>query len=206
MAQAKIGEKGKILSEQSSIYDYVIVSGGKPGRPMIEESRLLQKTAGKSRPMAFLVTSGFSVLSLVFHPYYQDSFVFSDGGEDSIDGRAVRRIRFSQVTGTRAMSALRVRGRLYPLNIKGEAWVDPASGAVLKIQSSLLEPKEELGLMALDSSVKYREVNFEPARKSCWVPVEAAVEARTKRQHWHNVHLFADHKYFTVTSESSVSP
>gem|GEM_PF-914649 len=206
MEQSKIGDKGKILSQQSSVYDYVIVSAGKPGRPMIEESRLLQKATGKSRPMAFLVTSGFSVLSLVFHPYYQGSFQFSLAGEDTIDGRQASKIGFSQIPGTRPMTALRVRGRLYPLHIKGQAWVDAGNGAILKIQSSLLEPKLELGLVALNSSVAYAPVRFKPSSKSCWVPVEAAVEARTQRQHWRNVHQFAAHKYFTVTSESSVLP
>jgi len=205
MSQSKIGEKGKVISQQASVYDYVIVSGGKPGRPVIEESRLLQKAPENRRPMAFLVTSGFAVLSLVFHPYYQDSFEFSEVSEGTTDGHTVVRVRFSQITGTRSMSALRMRGHYFPLTIKGEAWIDAESGAVLEIRSSLLQPKEELGLMALDSSVKYELVNFESARKSCWVPTEASVEATTRRQHWRNLHQFSAHKHFSVESESSVS-
>lgn len=204
MSQSKIGDKGKVLSRQSSVYDYIIVSGGRTGRPTVEESRVLQKEEQKRRPLAYLVTSGFSVLSLVFHPYYQDSFEFSTNGEETIDGRRAIRVRFSQAPGTRSLSALRLRGQLYPLNIKGEAWLDDETGAVLKIQSSLLEPKEELGLRTLDSSVRYQQVTFDGG-KACWVPVEASVEASTKRQRWQNVHAFSDHKYFSVTSESSVS-
>ncbi|MFB3904203.1 MAG: hypothetical protein ACE15E_12175 [Acidobacteriota bacterium] len=205
MSQAKIGDKGKILSQESSVYDYVIVSGGRPGRPTVEESRVLQKEHQPRRPMAFLVTSGFSVLWLVFHPYFQDSFEFSSDGGETIDGRLATRVRFSQAAGGRSLSALRLRGRLYPLTIKGEAWLDPDSGVVLRIRSSLLQPKEELGLLSLDSSVRYQQVTFLAAKKACWVPVEASVEAKTRRQHWQNTHLFANHKYFTVTSESSVS-
>ena len=205
MSQSKIGDKGKVLSQQSSVYDYVIVSGGRPGRPTVEESRVLQKEPQKRRPMAFLVTSGFSVLWLVFHPYYQDGFEFSEDGQETIDGRPAVKVRFSQVAGTKSLSALKVRGQLYPLSIKGEAWLDDQTGAVLQIHSSLSEPKEELGLLVLDSSVRYQQVTFASAKKTCWVPVEASVEAKTKRQHWQNVHAFSGHKYFTVTSESSVS-
>jgi hypothetical protein len=204
LSQAKLGDKGKILSQESSVYDYVIVSGGRPGRPTVEESRALQKERQTRRPLTFLVTSGFSVLWLVFHPYYQDSFEFSEEGRESIDGRPAVKLRFSQVTGGKSLSALRMRGQLYPLSIRGEAWLDQDSGAVLRIHSSLLEPKAELGLMALDSSVRYQQVTFASAKKTCWVPVEASIEAKTRRQHWQNTHLFANHKYFTVTSESSV--
>ncbi len=205
MSQSKIGDKGKLVARESSVYDYVIVSGGRPGRPTVEESRVLQKEPQKRRPMAYLVTGGFSVLWLVFHPYYQDSFEFAEAGRETIAGRPAARVRFSQVTGARSLSALRVRGQLYPLSIKGEAWLDEESGAVLQIHSSLLAPKEELGLLLLDSSVRYERVTFASAKKACWVPVEASVEAKTRRQHWQNVHLFSGHKYFTVTSESSVS-
>ncbi|RPI25359.1 MAG: hypothetical protein EHM61_14575 [Acidobacteria bacterium] len=186
------------------MFDYLIVMTLEEGELAVEESRLLQKEAGKRKQMSLLVTNGFPTLSLVFHPHYQESFEYRIEGDDVVEGQPAIRIAFRQVTPARSTTALRLRGHDFPLELKGRAWVDPGTASVLRIESGLKKPMGDLGLEALDCAVRYGPVNFPGQPAPYWLPQEARIEARTRHQHWQNVHRFSSYKHFTVKSETEV--
>ena len=204
VTQEKIGKKGKAVFRHDSMFDYLIIMNLEGNDLSVEESRILKKEAGKSSNLPLLMTSGFSTLILIFHPYYQGSFEFQRL-EDEVDGRKLVRLSFRHIQGTRSTSALRLRGRDYPLDLVGTAWINPDSWTIEQIEAQLESPLEDLNLHSLRTSVKYAPQYFQSVDEPEWLPVEASIDVETARQHWRNTHRFTDYRRFSVKSESVIS-
>jgi len=202
--QEKLGKKGKAVYRHDSMFDYLIIMNLEGDDLSVEESRILQKEAGKSSNLPLLMTSGFSTLLLIFHPYYQGSFEFQRL-EDEVAGHRLVRLSFRHIRGTRSTSALRLRGRDYPLDLVGTAWINPDSWTIEQIEAQLESPLEDLNLRSLRTTVKYAPQYFESVNESEWLPVEASIDVETARQHWRNVHRFTNYRRFSVKSESVIS-
>jgi hypothetical protein len=202
--QEKIGKEGKVVYEHDSTYDYLIIMNLDGDDLSVEESRLLQKEAGKSSNLPLLLTSGFSTMLLVFHPYYQGSFEFQRMDDEVIEGHRYLRVGFKHVHGTRSPSAVRLRGMDYPLDIMGTAWINPGTGAIRKVAAELEEPMGDLNLRLFKTEVQYAPQQFGPERSE-WLPVTASIDVETAKQHWRNIHKFTNYRRFEVKSESSVA-
>ncbi len=205
VTQEKLGKGGKIEYRQESIFDYLIFMNLEGNDLTVEESRLLQKSIGKSKNLPLLITSGFPTLLLVFHPYYQGDFRYQLNGDEVIGGKKLMRIQFEHIPGTRSTSALRLSGRDYPLDLQGTAWIDPETGAIRQMVARLESPMNDLNLKALNVKVLYEPHQFPTAPGAEWLPATATIDVETARQHWHNVHKFSDYKRFSVNSESTVA-
>jgi len=201
--QTKLDAGGKIIYQQQSQYDFLILVGPPNEEFSLNESRLLQKQGGKSKNIPLLVTNGFSMLLLVFHPYFQSSFEFERLPDDALDGHSVMRLRFQHVKGTRSPSALQLRGRTYPLEWTGTAWIEPETGEIRRIEAALSAPMDDLGLHLLHCDVRYAPVHFSSATADFWLPQSAEIEAETPRQHWRNVHRFSDYKRFSTDAKEA---
>jgi hypothetical protein len=206
VSQARLDPKGKPVYQHESSFDYLIFLSRSGDDLSVEESRVLQKEAGRKQNLPLLVTSGFPTLQLIFHRFYQGSFEYELLGDEIVEGKTLMRVRFRHVPGTRSTSALRLRGRDFPLDVQGEAWIDPEDGAITRVKAGLAGPLEDLGLTSLKSDVRYGPVRFPPGGDAYWLPLVATVEVETPRQHWRNVHRFADYKRFSIESETKVKP
>lgn len=199
--QTKLDPKGKILYQQESQYDYLILVGANGDEFGVNESRLLQKQEGKTKNIPLLITNGFSMMVLIFHPWFQNSFEFTRLPDETVEGETLMRLRFRHIRGTRSPSALQLRGRTYPLEWEGTAWLDPRTWAVHRVEAGLAEPMDDVGLHELRCDVRYAPVQFSTASEVYWLPQTAEVEAQTPRQHWRNVHQFTDYKRFSTDAK-----
>ncbi|HYK91153.1 MAG TPA: hypothetical protein VE398_20450 [Acidobacteriota bacterium] len=204
VTQDKLGKSGKVEYEQKSIFDYLIFMNLEGNSLTVEESRLLQKSIGKSKNLPLLISSGFPTLLLVFHPFYQGNFRYQLDGEETANGKNLLRIQFEHISGTRSTSALRLRGRDYPLDLKGTAWVNRETGKIQKIVAGLEAPMDDLNLKVLNVEVRYEPHQFQSSSEVEWLPSTAIIDVETARQRWHNVHSFSNYKRFSVNSESTV--
>jgi hypothetical protein len=117
------------------------------------------------------------------------------------------RVDFRQIRNARAPSCLRLRGRDYPLEWNGSAWIDQRSGAIVKVKAALSSSMEDLGLKSLEADVLYAPVKFGDSAEERWLPSMATIEASTPLQHWRNVHQFTGYKLFSVdTSTRTEAP
>jgi hypothetical protein len=112
-----------------------------------------------------LVTNGFSTALLVFHPYYRDSFHSSRRRRDR-RRQAGHSIHFSHIKGRRTPAALALRGREYPLELQGTAWIDKQSGEVVKMDASLMNDMSDIGLRSLGIHVEYKTANLGKNRQT----------------------------------------
>ncbi|MBI1353679.1 MAG: hypothetical protein GC160_04980 [Acidobacteria bacterium] len=202
-------EKRKILNEKRAVYDYLVFLQWFGDDLAVEESRDLREESHKKklrrpshRPL--LVTNGFAIFLLVFHPRFQASFAFEDAGEEVWNGAPYRKLRFEHVRGAKSPSALRLQERLYPIEWRGEAWIDPQTGQAARVRAELKGPMEDVGLARLDVDVEYGSVGPDPEAAHVWMPLTARIEAATERQLWRNVHHFTDYRRFEVKTDFKI--
>ena len=207
VVQEKFKTDGKVELKQESTYDYLVILTNAGGEISLDESRLAVREAKKDqkKEISMLVSNGFATLFLIFHPFYIHGFQFTDLGDETLNGSKLRKVQFQHVPGMRSPAALALRGREYPLELAGVAWIDPKTGAIAKIEAGLANSMEDIGLKSMRSDVEFAPVPFRDSKDVYWFPSFASVEVETPRQHWRNTHHFSDYKKFSVSTEEKVA-
>ncbi len=204
VTQTKLGKSGKVEYRVEATFDYLLMAQSSGGELTLVESRLPGKESKHNRNLPLLVTNGFSTLLLVFHPTYQANFKFTPMEDEIVDGRRYARVHFEHIKGTRSTAVLLLRGREYPLDIEGTAWIDPEAGVIARITAGLEGSMEDVGLRSLRCEVHYEQVPFAGAQFSTWLPTTAVIDVETPRQHWRNVHRFTAYQRFSTSVESRI--
>ena len=195
VVQEKLKPNGGTELSSKSQYDYFLYMQGNSYDFQLSESRLEIGTQKPAR-LPLLLSNGFSTLLLVFHPYYRTAFEFTAGPQESIEGRSVIPVHFAHIRGARTPAALALRGREFPLELEGTAWLDASSGQVVRMDAGLEHEMTDVGMKALRIRVDYM-----PSPKVSdhfMVPAKAVVELKTPRQHWRNIHTFHNYKLFST--------
>ena len=206
VTQEKLGKEDKVELKEESTYDYLVILTNTGGELSLDESRLaVHEAKVDKKNTSLLVTNGFATLFLVFHPYYAGSFRFTALGDELVGGHLLSKISFQHVRGTRSIAALALRGKEYPLEVSGTAWVDPQTAVITKIVAEIGDSMQDVGLKTLRSEVEYAPVPFRGMKETYWFPSQATVEVETPRQHWRNTHRFTDYKRFSVDTEEQVA-
>ena len=195
VVQEKLKPNGGTELSSKSEYDYFLYMQGNSYDFQLSESRLEIGTQKPAR-LPLLLSNGFSTMLLVFHPYYRSAFEFTAGPQESIEGRSVIPVHFAHIRGARTPAALALRGREFPLELEGTAWLDASSGQVVRMDAGLEHEMTDVGMKALRIRVDYM-----PSPKVSdhfMVPAKAVVELKTPRQHWRNIHTFHNYKLFST--------
>ena len=198
MIETKLNQKDKTEERRRRTFDYLVLVDTNDGDLAITESRVEQGGSKKSQAKPLLASTGFAAMMLILHPYYQNSFAFSDLGVVEEEGRQCRRLGFEFRPGKRSPSVLRAGAREYPLIWRGEVRLDQTTGRIASIRAGLGSQLEEIGLESLETSVRYGPL---PGQESAeWLPLRAVIDLRTHHQHWRNVHTFGSYRRFEVTT------
>lgn len=210
VTQEKLGDKDKVERKAESAFDYLVILSNSGGELTLDESRLAIQDAKrtkkeKNQSTPLLVSNGFATLFLIFHPYYTHSFDFTLLGNEIVTGRSLVKVRFQHIRNTRSVAALAVRGREYPLDLAGTAWIDSSTGDLARISAGIDQGVEDIGMKSLHSDVDFAPVQFTADQAPSWFPSRAVVEVHTQRQHWRNTHVFTDYKQFSVSTEEQVA-
>jgi hypothetical protein len=205
--QEKLADNGKVVQRQESAFDYLIILSTSGGELNLIESRIAPDDAKQEKkPRApLLISNGFSTLFLVFHPYYAASFQFTREGEETLNGRTLAKIRFQHIPGMRSPAALAVRGREYPLDLYGTAWIDATTGIIARLTANVDSGMEDVGLRTLHSEARFVPVTFHNSPESFWLPGQVIIEVESRHQHWRNTHRFSDYKRFSVNTKEQMA-
>jgi len=200
VTQQKLSGNGHVQATERAKYDYLIMMSGTGDDFRLNESRIVSTAGHDKHPqLPMLVTNGVATLLLVFHPYYRDSFKFDIGEDEMVNGQPAIPVHFTHIPGRRTPAALALRGREYPLDLAGTAWLDRRSSQVVKMEAHLLRDMSDVGLRSLEIHVEYKPVD--PKVASVDVPAMAVVDVTTPRQHWRNTHVFDDYRGFSIEAE-----
>ncbi len=209
VVQEKFGGNNKVERKAESTYDYLVILTNSGGELGLDESRLAVHEASvpnrKKGIAPLLISNGFATLFLIFHPYYGGSFRFTSLGAEVLDGKPLTKVHFEHIPNTNSVAALAVRGREYPLDLSGTAWIDAATGNIARIDAGVDRNVEDIGMKSLRAEVEFAPVRFGKELSTAWFPQEAMVEVETPRQHWRNTHTFSDYKKFSVSTEEQVA-
>jgi hypothetical protein len=204
--QEKLGKDNRVELKEDSTFDYLIILTNISGELNLSESRLPVHEAKRDRGnTSMLLSNGFATLFLVFHPFYAEAFNFNFAGNETIDGRSLQKISFQHVRGMKSPAALALRGREYPLELSGTAWIEPQTGSIAKLEAGIGETLQDVGLKSLHSEIDFAPLPFGKQEPVYWFPTEATVEVETPRQHWRNLHQFTEYKRFSVDTEEKVT-
>jgi hypothetical protein len=203
--QEKLGKDNKVELKEDSTFDYLVILTNTGGELNLSESRIPVREAKRDRKnTSMLLSNGFATLFLVFHPYYAEAFKFTLAGQEVIDGRSLAKISFEHVPGMKSPAALALRGKEYPLELTGMAWVDPRTGSIAKMEAGIANTLQDVGLKTLNSEIDFAPMPFADSKEVYWFPTQARVEVETPRQHWRNLHQFTAYKKFSVSTEEKV--
>jgi hypothetical protein len=195
LTQERIAENGKTIEKRESAFDYLVLLSNTGGELNLVESRVAANS-NKDSDKAPL---------LIFHPYYSGAFQFSLANGDSDFAEALVQVNFQHIPGARSPAALALRGREYPLEISGTAWIEPRSGVIQRIAARIGTEMEDVGLRTMRSEIEYAPVSFQTAPGTYWLPAYATVEVESRHQHWRNTHVFSAYKRFSVNTKEQVS-
>ena len=202
VTQEKLAGNGHVEHSARAQFDYLIMMSGNGDEFQMNESRI-ESPADKDKhsQLPLLVTNGVSTILLVFHPYYRDGFHFTVEPDEEIEGRPSIPIHFAHIPGRRTPAALALRGRTFPLDLEGTAWLDRASGNVVRVEANLLQDMSDVGLRSLDLHVEYKPVSLRGVAAPIVLPSLAEVDVSTPKQHWRNMHAFDHYRTFSTDVE-----
>lgn len=204
VTQQKLARNGHVDASESAQFDYLIMMAGNNEEFQLNESRIESPGARhKQISLPMLTTNGITTVLLVFHPYYSGGFDFQIRPEEVIDGRPATPIHFAHIQGRRTPAALALRGREFPLELEGTAWLDQESGEVVRVDATLLRDMSDVGLSSMDIHVEYKPVKI--GKETLTLPARAVVDVVTPRQHWRNTHVFENYKSFSTDAEQDPS-
>jgi len=203
--QEKLGKDDKVERKEDSTFDYLVILTNQGGDLSLSESRIPMKEAKRDRKnTSMLLSNGFATLFLVFHSSYAQAFKFTLAGEEVVAGRTLEKVTFEHIPGMKSPAALALRGREYPLELQGTAWIDPATGSITRIEAGIADTLQDVGLKALSSQIDFAPLTFSDSKVAYWYPTQARVEVESPRQHWRNLHQFSSYKKFSVNTEEKV--
>jgi hypothetical protein len=200
--QTKLGPNGKATYKQDSSFDYLVALELTGLDILVEESRVPILKHEQRGSVPLLLTNGFSTLAFIFHPAFQSSFEYSSPTPVEFEGNSLVDVKFRHLPGGRSPSVLKLTNRDYPVDWQGTAWIEPLTGAIVRISASLMPGLEDLGLKTLAADVRYSRVQFKDQPGPYWLPETAIIEVETARQHWRNVHTFDKYRVFAVDVNS----
>lgn len=73
---------------------------------------------------------------MLLHPRVNERFEFSDGGEETIAGRVLRKVAYREAARPTLIKTTRGRD----LALTGSIWIDPFTGAVVKTEMNAADP------------------------------------------------------------------
>lgn len=199
VSQGIVGKNGRVNYNEDSIFDYQLQANTNTGSLKLVESRDTRKAAFRDSSRTLLITNGFTSMLLIMHPEYESSYTFTPAGQESVDGVTYAKVDFKSVPGATSPAALQLRDHNYPLPLAGTIWIEPQSGAVVKLVAAVDSSLSDLGLKGMRSEIHYARIQFHDPDESYWMPISAVIDVETMRQHWRNIHRFTGYKRFRAT-------
>lgn len=151
---------------------------------------------------SFIVSSGYAGLCLYLHPRHQVHARFRYVGREKRAPRA-HVIAFAQKpeSGDYLAQYLDVgASNSIRLLVQGFAWVEPDTGQILRMRTSMLTADKPTALKEQITDVRYTKVAFDNARRHFWLPREANVSWKLPGVIYRNRHTYSDYHWFTVES------
>jgi tetratricopeptide (TPR) repeat protein len=196
-----LDEFGNPIRTETRKYHYVAsISEPEPGSLAVDEYRA-DKMDLKGYPDQ-IASTGFAALALVFHPHMRDNFDMSCEGLGDWHGQAIWLVTFKQRRDKPSrMHSYKVGNLVYPVDLRGRAWITADKFQVVRIESELVRPMPEIKLLSEHQVVEYGPIQFEKKNTSLWLPKSAEIYFDFRRHRYYRRHSFDHYMLFSTDTE-----
>ena len=196
-----LDEFGNPIRTETRKYNYVAsISEPEPGSLAVDEYRA-DKMDLKGYPDQ-IASTGFAALALVFHPHMRDNFDMSCEGLGDWHGQAIWLVSFKQRRDKPSrMHSYKVGNLVYPVDLRGRAWITADRFQIVRIESELVRPMPEIKLLSEHQVVEYGPIQFEKKNTSLWLPKSAEIYFDFRRHRYYRRHSFDHYMLFSTDTE-----
>ncbi|MGB7285012.1 MAG: hypothetical protein WBE13_22315 [Candidatus Acidiferrum sp.] len=160
---------GMIQDLGSAMFDYIVVFQQSPGGLVFQEMR--NPEHGSSLSAAAQQDMGLPEMVLIFLPNMQADYEMSCEGAVESNHQRSWIIRFRQRKDKPSRTySFRVNKVVYPVGLKGRAWIASDSGEVVHMETSLMEEVPAAGVHHAYLSIDYAPVQFQTKPVRIWLP------------------------------------
>jgi hypothetical protein len=99
----------------------------------------------------------------------------------------------------------RIGGHVYPVALKGRAWIDANTFQIVRLDTDLREARPDLRLAAEHLVMEYGPVRFKSRKEALWLPSSAEYYAIFRGRRFHRRHTFTDYILFSVENKEKIS-
>jgi hypothetical protein len=192
--------KRRLLNTEEVTY-VVQIAQNSSGYPSVEEYR--SGTTGK--PPAAVIDSGIAASALIFHPTLIGNFDFRCEGLTQLRDSPAWQLHFEESAApNKSFSEIEVRHSVYPLRLKGRAWIAKNNDEILRIETDLLIPIPQIDLQMEHTVIDYAPVEFPKRQARLWLPQDTAVYLAYRGHRYETTHQFSQFKLFSVDSAESI--
>jgi tetratricopeptide (TPR) repeat protein len=195
-----LDEVGNPINTENRKYDYVAsITETDSGLLAVDEyrtsvTRLYDYPGG-------IASTGFSSLALVFHPHVRDNFELRCEGLGDWNGRATWLIHFQQRDDRPNVThSYDIGGQIYPVKLKGRAWISPDKFQIVRIEAEMVRPMPEILLLSEHQIVDYGPVPFPRKEVSLWLPKSVEIYFDFRKHRYHRRHSFDHYMLYSVDS------
>jgi len=199
--QISPGQTGVSLTAK---FDYVVDFGEKSGPIQVLETRTLLPGTN-SENLSAILDKGLPALALIFHPALQSDYEMRCEGSLHWRNQSAWVVHFHQMKGKRARTvAMETGTRVYPLRIKGRAWIAADSGQVIHLETNLANRIPIVELEENAFSVDYAPVKFQSQNVEIWLPLFAVAYTDYAKRRRISEHTFSDFQLFSVQTQETI--
>jgi hypothetical protein len=204
----RLRRNGKVAESREENFRYLfLVSPDQPDAG-IREYRTNRRGAAlaPTDPSGrFMITEGFASAALHFLPFYQAGSRFRYLGRQTVQGRATHVIAFAQRPETAELfESFQVNHSSTDVLVQGVAWVDAATGQIIRLRTDLLRPQPQIRLARQTTDVRYGEVHFLGVDSTMWLPMDVAVIVEWNGRLFRNEHHYSDFQVFEVETHQKI--
>jgi tetratricopeptide (TPR) repeat protein len=182
----------------------------------IKETRLGLLSVDEYRDIDYLpakfpdgiATSGLPALALIFHPLYARDFKMTCEGLARSKAGPAWQIYFRQRSdkpSTIRTYQIGAQGPVYPVSLKGRAWIAADSFQIVRLETDLVAPLPQIRLVADRAAIEYGPVHFQSRNLDMWLPQIAEVFYDWRGRRSHRRHSFKNYLLFSVDDKQQIS-
>ncbi|MGB6962794.1 MAG: hypothetical protein WA829_11990 [Candidatus Acidiferrum sp.] len=160
---------GSMVDLGSETFDYIVVFEPSSGGLLFQEKR--NPTHGSSLSAAASQDMGLPEMVLIFLPNMQADYEMTCEGAAKWDGQLSWVIQFQQRKDRPSRTySFRVDNVVYPVGLKGRAWISSDTGEVVHLETALMEAVPVVRLQHSYLSIDYAPVQFKTQPVKIWLP------------------------------------
>ena len=206
--QKKLRRNGKLSGEQDQTFHYLCLIPHQSWGPGFSEYRAnTSGEQGQPRGLqdGFMLTSGFTSASLIFHPAYQSQSTFKYLGRQKLNGRDTLVLAYAQQPAESKLYGTFKSGDVLMTTVpQGLAWVDSQTYQILRLRTDLLKPLPEVKLERQTTEIGYAEVHFKGIENGFWLPKEVNVTVGWDGKSLRNQHEYSGFQVFNVAATQKI--